>query len=677
MLTLINKTDVTSYVPYETINISQTAGDPQGKATFQLVDPGSQISLLPMQEVIFIDETMMLGGVTLQPTHNYLNNNNFNYGGGAWATAGAFASNVTFPSSGTFGSGAACTITISNVAVGAGLAYQNIGKPYVIVGQNYCVSASMNITTAFTNAYAYIQIAFFDVNGTTLLAQDARFTTVTGGYTRVSTTATAPTNAVTMQIDLGVETTSTTNSGSVTWTAAQLEPVWFPALYAYPTPICDFLQANCVTLPDGTAARLDRIFTGNVTHLTASYEGTTRTWDVEVTSLELILENGSLVNATYDGVTDQSIITSIINNPAPSLLYAATPSLYTNTPQALAYRNVPICYAGVTVNDLQFADSTPREVLNALSDITGFLFGADPYYNCFYYPPFYNEAPYAFVGNGTQPDNVSTFGYYDYSIETDASQIQSAINVSGTTYALQVTESWHCQDGSHQEGISGGKTLVAALFHVPAQNPTPTIVVGGTSQPVAMDTGASNPANTALYNTSNSIVGFASSVSKGTSISITYTYTSLVYVQVEAPDSIAKFGRPMYSKINDTNLVNNAQAITEGEAQLQAYAEPRITLKFKTNKYLAPGVTITFTSNLDNIIGGHYTVQQVTATALGGGINQYEIEAGVYVDDFVDFFRNSQKAINRADHDPAEPIKQYNNLLLDSSSFTDSLSIHP
>lgn len=677
MLTLINKTDMTSYIPYDSINIEQTAGDPTGKATFQLIDPGSTISLTSLQEVIFYDETATLGGVTLIPTHNYLNNNNFNYGNAGWGTGGALTSDIIFPSSGTFGSGAKCTMTINNVASGVfGEAAQNVGGSYVVVGQSYCFSASMNITTPFAGGDAFIHLWFFDASGGVTNNIKQTFTAATGGYSIVSVTGVAAANTVTIQVDIGIETSSSTNSGSVAWTALQLEPVWFPSLYSYPTPIADFLQANCVTIgSDGTISRYSRVFTGFISHLTASYEGTTRIWDVEVTSLDGMLENATLVNATFSGVTDQIIITNVINGFSFTLLAANTPSVATGTPQALAYRNIPVCYAGVSVSDLEFADATPREVLNALADITGFLFGVDPYYNVFYYPPMYVAAPYAFAGNGTQPDGINTFAYYDYSIEYDASQIQSAINVSGTTYQLTITEAWHKGDGSHVE-VTVGSVFGAVLFHQPITVPS-SVVVGGVTQTCAQDTGNGFGSSQSLCNLGTQEIELSPVPSNGTSISITYTYIALVYVQVRSPDSIGKYGRPLYSKINDTNLVTNAQATTEGEAQLTAYAEPRTTLKFKTTKFLSPGMTIELTSTLDGITKGHYSVQKVTATNLSNGLNQYEIEAGFYVDSFVDFFRNSQKAINRADHDPAEPIKQTNNLLLESASLTDSLSIHP
>lgn len=675
MLTLINKTDMTSYVPYESINISQTAGDPTGKATFQVIDPGSTISLQSLQEVIVYDETATLGGNTLIPTHNYLNNNNFNFGSTGWTLSGSLSGDIAFPSNPTFGSGAKITITFANAnAVNSASVFQRIPVGYVIPGQQYCLSATYTVS-GLSNAYAFIDLTYYDVNFNTLL--DTQVNITTSG--RSSVTATAPANTVYAVVNLGAQTTVANNNAAVvTITAIQLEPVWFPSLYSYPTPIADFLQLDCIPIgSDGTITRFSRVFTGFISHLTASYEGTTRIWDVEVTSLDGMLENATLVNATFSGVTDQAVIETVINSFSFTLLKANFPGLAAGQPQALSYRNIPVCYTGVTVNDLEFADATPREVLNAVADLTGFLFGVDPYYNVFYYPPFYVEAPYAFAGNGTQPDGINTFAYYDYSIEYDATQIQSAINVSGGTYELQVTENFHALDGTHNQIIISGKMAGFDLAWPPAGSiDIPQVTFGGTLQTTALDTNVGFGSSQTLLQFSNHI-GIATGVSSGTAVSVTYTRDALVYVQVCSPDSIGKYGRPLYSKINDTNLVTNAQATTEGEAQLQAYAEPRITLKFKTTKFLSPGMTIELTSTLDGITKGHYSVQKVTATSLSNGLNQYDIEAGVYQDDFVDFFRNSQKAINRADHDPAEPIKQTNNLLLDTSSYTDSLSIHP
>lgn len=627
------------------------------------------------------------------PTHNYLGDNNFNFGAQSWHDVGTLTGLITYPngsypSNGVYGAAAVATLTFSNNAVGTALAAQtitNVGLAatnYAVAGQQYCLSATINVTAPLVNAYAELQIAFLDVSGSIIASATSSQITSTNGAQRFSVQGTAPAGVVQLQAVFGGGTLSSTNSGTVTFTALQLEPMWFPGIYSYPSPICDFLQSDSITLPDGTACRMDRVFCGYISHLTVSYLGTTRIYDVEATGLDGLMENITLVNASYTNQTDQAIITGIVNSLTQSgNIYAATPSLQSNTPQSLAYRNVPICYAGANIAAIQFADNTLREVINALTAITGFLAGIDNYYNVFYYPPFYNAAPYGFSDS---PDNVTTFAYYDYSIEYDGSQIQNALRVLGATVSVQVTETWHAQDGSHTEGVTGGKTYYFVLFHVPNAVPT-QIKFGSTVLQCGEDTNAGSNSAPLLCNLGSNPTGplgmiyiwnSTDNVSAGTQISVTYTYDKDTYVEVRSPDSIAQYGRPLYSKLNDSNLTSVAAAVAAGEAQLQSYELPRITVKFKTQKLVLPGQVIELTSAQDGLNRAHYAVQKVTARYLGNAINEYEVEAGTYIDDFVDFFRNTQKAINRVDHNPADPVLQTNLTMIDSVSYTDSLNIH-
>jgi hypothetical protein len=676
MLTLINKTDYTSNVPYDSIQISSVAGDQAGQAQFQVIDPGSAINLQLMQEVIFIDENAVYGNATtaMTPGHNYINNGSFTDGNSAWSVVGNFTSRITFPSNPTFVNPVA-TMTFSNQVVGFVLAGQNIVNPgssgynYVVPGQTYCLSGTINVTSGFTNSYAMLKISFFDVAGNSLASQESTHLTALGSQ-RISVSLVAPAGAVNVRPEFGGVTTNTTNSGTATFAQLQCESVWFPSLYSYPTPIMDKMQPDCVfMINDGSVMRYDRIFCGNITDLVASYEGTTRTWDVTVTSLDGWLENSNLLTKSYTNATDQSMIIDALG-PVP--IHTEGPDFAQNTPQALAYRNMSFCYVGITTT-MDFADATPREVFNSVTDISGFLFGVDPYYNAYYHPRYYNAAPYAF---SSSPDNVATFPYYDYSIEYDGSQLQNIINVTGNTYVLSVTETWNAQDGSHTEFTSSGNTFAFIPLHTPNAIDGMSLTIGGTAQTCNLNTGQTINTNIALIDLNYPLVQIDPYASPGTAIVFTYNYTALVYVQTQSPDSIAEFGRPLYAKINDTNLATNASAATRGEAQLIAYAQPLTTIKFKTTKMLSVGQVITFTSALDGITNGHYAVQKVTATYLGNGINQYEVEAGTYIDDLIDFFRNTQKATNRADHSTTEPFKLYSNLQQDSLSVSDSLNIH-
>ncbi len=686
MLTLIGKVDYTALVSYDSVEIQATAGDPLSTAKLTLFDPGSQISIAALQEVVLIDENVVLipGSGASIPAHNYLNNNNFNFAAGGWTESGALTGRITFPASGTFGTGAVATLTFANQAVGTDSRYQTVSNTlsaetdYAVPGQQYCFSATINVTSAFTNSYAFLRIVFLDSTSTVLSTTTGAHITSTSGAQRFSVTATAPANTFQVQAHFGGATTSSTNSGSATFTALQLEPMWFtdptsPYTATYPTPICDWLQSDCVTLPDGTAARYNRVFCGSIVTWTVSYDGPNRTYSIQANSAEWLLENATLVNASYSGGSDQSVITGVVNTLSPLIIYAAVPGLAPGTPQALALRNVPVVYSGVTIPALQFADNTIRQVLNAMSGLSGFLFGVDAYYNVWYAPPYFNLAPYGFSDT---PDNVTTFPYYDYSISYDATQIQNAVNVLGSTISVQVTEAWNLQDGSHTETVQAGKTVNVTLFHKP--NAVPSVVtVGGTNLSVGQDTGTGYGSSQSICSFQFSLLSFPSpGYAAATSISVTYTYDLVIYVQVRSPDSIGQYGRALYSTISNSSLASIAAAAQQGEAQLQTYAQPRITLAFKTAQPLWPGQVIAFTSSPDGIAAQHFTVQKVTARALGAGLNEYEVQAGTYLDDFVDFFRNTQKAVNSASHSPTEPFKQYNNLQQDTLTISDSLNIH-
>jgi hypothetical protein len=615
------------------------------------------------------------------PAHNYLNNNDFVVGSGGWTTTGSIGT-LTFPAQGTYPPGAKCTISVSNAAIGNKQAYQDIPHGYCIVGQSYCFSAYMQITTAFVNADTFLQFLCLDVSGSTLSTAKATFTALTSGYTRVSVTGIAQADTATIRVSIGIETTvAGTNSGVVAWTGLQFEPIWFPFLYTYPTSICDFLQSDSITLPDGTATRFSRIFTGFITHRKVTYGGTTRYYEVTAVGVDGLLENVTLVNATYNSTTDQSIITGIVNSLFPLYLFANSSILMTNSPLALAYHNVPICVAGRSIDSIQYADATLREIINSLANQTGFLAGVDQYYNVYYYPPFYNSAPYGFSDT---PDNITTFPYYDYEIEYDGTQLQNNIRVAGGTYEVQITENFTAGDGTHSQYIVSGNKTAGFYLTYPSEGTLeiPQVTFGGTLQTTAIDTGVGFGTSQTLIQYDNTHIGIATAINAGTSISVTYTYKALAYVNVLSPDSIAKYGRSFYGKINDSNLASNASATVRGEAELEAYSDDRITMSFKTWKLLSPGQIIEFTSSLDGLSKAHFIVQKVTVRdlgydmSLGHRINEYEIHTGIYIDDFVDYFRNTQKAVNRASHDPLAAIQQTNLLQMDRISFTDSLSIH-
>ena len=609
------------------------------------------------------------------PAHNYLNNNNFNFAGGAWPTSGSLAARITFPVSGTFGAAAACTMSLSNNVVGIGTAAQAVNQYYAQPGQQYCLSAKLNITTAFVNSDVYLQIQFFDKSGSVLSQPKSIYSANTGGYTRVSMTATAPAGTVNVSAVLGIETTNATNSGTALWTAVQLEPMWFVSgpgasyVASYPTSICDFLQPDCATVVDGTTVRNNRIFCGTISFAKPTYNGNNRIWNVECNSLAAYLETDTLVNATYSNAQDTTIISNAI--ASCTHLVARTPASLDSTGPDFASANATPIVPTQVIASLTLPDATPREVLNACVAQTGNVFGADAYGNVFYTPPKYQIAPYGF---STSPDSSKTFAYYDYAPEFDGTQIRNIVNVSGGQYLVTITENFHANDGTHAQFINGSSQMVSFQTTYTAVN-TPTLVVNGSTLSVGVNT-SFGTSYTAVYSTAYNQMNLLNPAPSGQSVSVTYQYSALVYVQVEDPVSVAQFG-PRWSKVNDTSIVTLASAQARGEQELSQYSQPQPTVKFKTQQLLQPGWVIPSTSPNDGWSPTHLTVQSVIATWLGNGINQYEVEAGAFIPNFIDYMRNVQKAISRGNSQAGATIAQKAlTLLSDTVTFGDSLNIH-
>jgi hypothetical protein len=619
---------------------------------------------------------------TAIPTHNYLNNNNFNFGAGTgsggWTETGALTGRITFPPSVTVGPLAVATLTFSNQAVGSDARYQNAPSYYAIAGQKYCLSATMNVTTLFTNSYAFLQILFLDVSGSTLGTFTSAHITAAGA-SRSFVTGTAPANTATIQAVFGGTTTNTTNSGVATFTALQLEPMWFTATPApnvtagyvaqYPTPICDFLQPDSCTVIDGTAVRFDRAFAGFVDNAKSTYNGPNRIWDGECTSLAGYLETDVLINRTYTGTSDAQIIHNHLHSTT-HLIAKQPPDISVNGPD-YANANIVVALPGQVIDSTVYNDATPREMLNDLQGYSGYIFGVDNYNNVFYTPQLYNKAPYGF---SLSPDNVTTFSMYDYELKIDGSQIRNCIHVSGGTYQPTFTDTVVSGDGTHSQNYSGG---VMINFDTTYQGVTiPAVVANGSTLVVGGPGALYSQGYTAIYTDTVNLVALLNGVPTGQTVTATYKYDALVYVEVQDIGSIQQYGQRWY-KINDSALVTLAAAQARGEAELAQYAQPLQILSFKTQKMLSPGQVIQVTNSYDGLSTAKFVVQKCTVTWLGNNYNEYAVECGAYQPDLIDYVRNIHKAITRGKSNATAIIQSFVTANEgDNITFTDSVNIH-
>lgn len=417
------------------ISITNSMSDPVPTATLNLIDNTSSISIPSMSEILVIDDQ-----VIPNPTVNMLQNP---------ALIGATGSQYAVINPTT-----SVTIGGTNPGNSFSLGAGTTGQAYLrqaasaIVGQAYIFSAYMDITAAFTAGSAFIEILFLDAASNALASGQQTLTTTTpvGSTVRVSVQSTAPANAAYVQIRFGVNVTSTTSSGSVTFTQLQLEPIWFPTL-AYPTPWCGPSQINCQQLPLGLWIRQYRKFAGFVNHtVNQDYVGNKRTVVVNAVGYAWI---ASLIlgNDSFTSKTDAQVITSLLSK----YFLSNGTALCTTT-------NV---ITGTTLSDVQLNWDDMRTVFDNLCSQSGFYWTIDFYWNFVYAPPGYFSQPISLIcDNSATINNVTTFPAYNFSAETDFTQPGSNILCIGgtsgsTTFDAQVID----PEVIAQIGITSGYTL--------------------------------------------------------------------------------------------------------------------------------------------------------------------------------------------------------------------------
>lgn len=392
----------------ETINIARTASDPIPTFTMDLQDDPSQLPLSELQEVVFVD-----AGQIPQPTHNLLSNPSMNPYTSVWSYTSH--ANIT-PSQHT---GGGLTLTFANAANASSVKLsQTTQAAMVSPGQSYMLSVAVQGASTPTNITASVQLNLQDQTGTTISS------VVFAGPTPVSTSLVqyqlqvlVPANVFYLQAQLIATTTSATNSGTVTFTQAQLEPMSFASgnyQLSYPTPWCDGSQLNCFVLPDGTTVRQLRLFGGYITKATAgSYVGNNRRWTVTVSGYAWLLQKQEL-NDSWTAQNDSVIIGGIVTKYFAgvfSTAQVATGAQYQNT---LAY-----AYNG-----------TARDAFDALAANSNFIYYIDAYRTIWYQPPGYATLAFALSDS---PDGLTSFPYYTYSRDFDATQLANVTYVTGAT----------------------------------------------------------------------------------------------------------------------------------------------------------------------------------------------------------------------------------------------------
>src|SRR5579859_325918 len=690
MWVVMNNIDRTSSVQPQSLSIDMALGDPLTTASFEVTDPTSSINLDFNYSVMIWDEnaapdyTIARQPVPTVPSINILHE--------TFVTGGTYAANValniynqafTFNNASQTGPthDAHVTTVASSIAYG-----------YITPGQTYMYSFFINCNAAPTALNYYYQINWLDINLNLLSSTVSTPTTPPVNNTQVHISGVAPANAAFAQAQFGVYATSSTNNGVVNFANHNITPVWFAGKsmgdgtpITYPTPDCNGAQVNSAVMPDGTFCRLNRLFYGYISNLEAKYDGIKRTWTVDCRSMGDVIENGGIgtpIDITYTNFTDTGIINDLINTYFPGLL---------STGQVNSSRPPTTIVTGQTIPTISFTDQTFREVLNSIVDITGFVFYIDQFLYVHYNPIPYDYSNFSLLIDPdplNQPDYFTIFPPQEYTYIKDGTQIRNSVKVTGGT--LQVTV---------QDVFSGdGSTTKFVLSQIPVSitsvstnggsstyAPTSSNLVGVSGQ----DTNGTNGV-VVLMDSSNHSVTFNTAPGSGSNnVVITYVQNRPATVLVEENTSIGTYKRRFVSKVEDTNLASNAAAKLRGESEIAQWAYPVQNITFKLSSqmdlnrmpldvFIRPGTTIFLTSTLDNLTNQPFVIQTVKVSSLGGGINVYENEGGVYRPTLRDSIRNVQKSLARnPSTGGTTPIQLTFEVLRDTMTYVDAVVVNP
>jgi hypothetical protein len=414
-------------VPLETINLDERMNDPLPTATFDIYDPGSQASISIGQECIIWDENAaaLSPGVPTTPAHNLLGKAVYFLDTQYWIQQGTIGGHIVRGTS-TF------SLTFSNYTNGAqGYLVQTTQLGYCHPGQTYMFSAYLTIGSALTNANMFMQMYFLDASSQQIGGLASFTRSATTNNVRESIQATAPANAVYIQVTLGGQTTSNTNSGTGTWGTPQLEPMWFRNEgITYPTPDCNYNQSNCARCADDTISRACRLFAGYINDLKITYDGPNRTWHVSCIGPGSVLEN-SLVSHSAGTFSDSTIISDTISN-----YFSYTPPSAGPTYTLISSTAPNNFFVGSTVQTIassvtgQWTDISFRSMLNDLVGVSGGQYYMDWYYNLYYQPIYSQMASFTLSDS---PDNVTSFAYSNYTLHYDGTQIKNTVKVVGSS----------------------------------------------------------------------------------------------------------------------------------------------------------------------------------------------------------------------------------------------------
>ena len=592
MYAIVAGQNMTELCEQETIERDETLGDPMTLCKMDIYDAASQIIIKPFKaEMLLLDDSPT---ALANPAWNLLLNpstgaNYFTSNSGAGPTV-SYASSV-------------CVFTYSNNGIGTFTnANQQIQLGLVTSGVAYMLSVYVvaSAPVGLTNA-AFITITYYDA-GSNILSQTFTTITPTISQVRINAQAVAPVGTVRAVISLGGQSHTSTNSGTITYSTAQFEPVWFQAEgIVYPTPDCNPAQSNCYVLPNGTTIRQSRWFAGQVQSSNREYvydgqaSGPNRTHHLTCISPEWRLESSILINKSYTNMYDDQIIQDIVNTAFTVQATGTNQSNFTLLSTNHVQRTILIS------DTISFDGETVRAALNKICNLSNNVFSADYFYDLHYVPPSYNIQPFYLTDGQPNPTgNPPSYAMYEFNIDDDGSQLRNRVQVNGGNYSTPVQP---------PQAFSGDGATKEFTLNFQPDNML-SITVGGTQQnikPIGQGTLGSGGLQVQWDKTTPKIKFFTAPPVGVNNVLVTYTYSSPVRVRTWEMQSISQYA--LYNqglgnfdaKIEDSSLVTPSSAIQRGESEMGQFAYDLLTPHFKTNQPVNAGMLVPVYSALEQI----------------------------------------------------------------------------
>ncbi len=630
------------------LQIQRTAGDPIAQTQFNLIERESPTTIAERQLVIILDDTL-----ASHPAHNLLVNPNFTGGGAsphvAQTLGGASTSIATND----------IQMSVSNASTGENSFSQTTQAQLTVPAQSYMYSINLDITSDFTGGYAFIRLKYLDagsnVIGGTTVEQDY---TTTGGVTqRIFIQGDAPSGAAFAEVTFGIVTTSGTNSGAATFSDQQLEPMFLAGYpYSYPSPAIA-TDPNAYTLPDGTIVRQNRKFAGFITDIEGDDflggvgAGGERMLQITASSPACLFESTG-VNVNYQNMLDLDIIDSLLATYFPNSIKR--------------YNNA---VAGVTLDQL-ILEGTARDVMNALTGNSNYVWYVDPYFELHYKWLGYHSAPYALSSDTNAIDYISVVPFFAYKNNRDGTQIANRVTVTGGNFGVGTPPDNFTGDGSTKDF-----TLSAQPYSMIS------ITVNGTAQRLGISGVSASGSYDVSWSNSSQTISFVSAPAAAAAIAVTYLKTAVVKVRVTDAQSVSFYKSSLHSGIfdrflSDSSLVTIAGAVQRAIAELIQFSYGQKTIQVYTEYEVKPTAMVPLTAPWDGYNNTPVLCQ--SSTVYYRGVNEllqeiweYQLQLGAYNKQLTNILNSIQRQGQQTSSQPIAPVLEEHAAVIEVFSVTD------